>query len=496
MIVDQIRARAEKEAARRKPSMSPSGSQAGACAAALQQAQFPWLTHPAPWHPRGILVVQQGNVFEQWINHMIREAYPGLWGLEQQPFYYPVPLPDSTMMRAIEGRLRAHERDFPKDGPATPRRFWGWPIDDFSPPKVEKIGDRRFRIRGLRKPTPVEPAHATCIRLDDVRPDTIPPSIVLDRTNGIVYVTVKIDGVIDHPTLGMTVVEQKQMSNFAFRRAVLGNMEYRYRCQLMAEIVASGQPSALWVCTRKETMHMCEIGFRRDETTTSITFTAPTGQTAGYVVADPLKQTLRRATDGPTSDDGTAPEPISFLGDSEWETAQVWTPFDETTRADVDARILRVLLADGETWYREYGPDFTCPKCLGRGRRPCKPCQGSGTTFAKRKTGTVPVPCAKCAKVDAATYSGQLGWQRCQLCGATGQLAETTLPAYPCGYCATVDYCYGSAGVALKFEKGKPTYPITAEAFRASGITFHPPEPRVTLPSPEDEEDASEEETT
>src|SRR5437016_5223902 len=55
------------------------------------------------------------------------------------------------------------------------------------------------------------------------------------------------------------LAELKSMSNYGFRNALQGRVDYGYRCQLNSYVVGGGLSNALWVCYRKETSHLLEL---------------------------------------------------------------------------------------------------------------------------------------------------------------------------------------------------------------------------------------------
>ena len=67
------------------------------------------------------------------------------------------------------------------------------------------------------------------------------------------------DGVPTLESYGRTVAELKSMSNYGFRNALQGKVDYGYRCQLNSYVVGGGLNNALWVCYRKETSHLLEL---------------------------------------------------------------------------------------------------------------------------------------------------------------------------------------------------------------------------------------------
>jgi hypothetical protein len=493
MIVERIREQLVREAERRsrRPSATPTGSRAGACTAQLQWLLWPEVSNPEPWQPRGVAVVEQGNVLADWYATKIAAAWPGVFGLKEEPFYFPVEIPETftvgsgltayrytrdSAMAMIASRLRPRQPTRGDEEAWRRTPFWGWPIDDFRRPTltVRTRDDGRLAVRIGGGLGGVRPRGQRRERDDDVAP----PSVVLDQRNGIVYVVTHVDGILLHPAFGPTLIEQKEMSTPSFRRAVLGSMEYRYQAQLAMSLRATGFENAVWCVKRKETMHQAEIAFtRKAGERARVTLTLTSGQQEVYFVADPVRAQVEPVGGG-------AAVKLDRSMDLLWDTADVWTPYDEGILATVEQRTLRVLLAQQAAGVdREYGPMFTCV-CEGTGRRRCRTCQGTGASI---KTGK---PCVSCA-LGAKRASGIVGQVQCKTCAGAGQLARVDLP-WTCRYCACVRHCYAPAGVELVIEGGKPHYYVTRENFERSGLTFTPPEAPVLVPEPAEEDDEEE----
>lgn len=490
MIVDKIHQVLAKESEKRFERPNPTGSKLGACTAHLQHLCFPDLTRPDPWGPRSILVMEAGKQHERWLGEYIGGIYKKRMGLQQQPFFFPVPIPDERTADIIEDRLRRDRDD------RTRTMFWGWRNDDFKPPRLIKKENGSYALKGQHLYDHNKPER-----------DQIPPSVVLDRQAMLVYVVTRIDAAVDDPQYGLTVVEQKDMSDFGFRRAMLGDVEYRYRCQLLASTLATGFENAIWICLRKHTNHLCEIHFSKRFNRVRVTLTAPNGSQDVYFVANALKGLVQPATNGAPrqlalDDVGTlaqpAQEPAAQPVPSEalWDVAETWTPYSDADLASIHARILAVLtvqappLADPKTrlpilppvnWFRrEYGPTFTCLKCAGAGRRRCGYCKGTGMSARTKK----PTQCSRC-RPGGQDAVGVLGSVRCSGCNGLGHLDKVQLPAYPCGYCSTVMFCYGPAKVERIIGR-RPEHWVRYDDYVASGIEFFPPEAAAVI-DPEDE---------
>ena len=411
MIVDRLRATYVAEAEKRTQRPNPTGSRVGACTASLQQLAYPDLTKPEPYQPRSMMVFDNGNALEAWLAKKIEAVYPATWGLRGQPFYLPVPVPTEALDR-IAANLRPSR--YKRGGLG----FWGWIEDGFVTPMMRLTPEGKWRIRGIGE-----------------KQDYL-PSVVLDRKaqgGPCVWVAVYIDGMIGHDGK-TTLVEIKQMSTPAFRRAVLGDLDYKYRCQLVAELVATGADEALWICHRKETSHMAEVLFTRNADRVRVTLTAPNGSQEVYFV------------EGTTLTPVVGGDPLKdFPPDLAWETAEVWTPWDTSDLASIHQRVLDVLLAKPNEWKREYGPDFQCGTCGGTGSQSL-----AKTTREPLKKGPKP----------------------CEDCGTTGLLDRVELP-WNCNYCPTAMACWSPAGVERTIDT-KPHLWLTRAGFEASGITVYP----------------------
>ncbi len=465
MIVDRIHAAFREAAANKRQTGNPTGSQVGACAAKLQQLLWPALTKPEPWQPRGAAVTEEGAYLEQWVAEKIHAAHPGQWGLRQQAFYCPVPITEDLLAEVgfaagvgaavdlVASRLRP---DRYHRGSAL---FWGWEVPGFERqrPMLRFDAERnKWRVRAI------DPAAE------------FQPGVVLDRKQDPphVYLAVHIDGMIYHPEFGQIIVEQKEMSNYAFRRAVMGELEYRYRCQLLAAVKATEVQHALWVFRRKETCHFSEMLFLASGARTRVVLTQPNGTQDVFFVTDPKRGRVVGEAEGAAEQD----LPAAGL----WDVAEVWTPYSEADLRGVHQRVLRVLLAESGKWYREYGPDFRCPKCAGQGARECGLCHGAGLQPRTKK----PAPCSRCGREPKEgkpdLRSGTPGRQRCGEC-AGGLLDQVEL-GWQCRYCSVWQSCWGTANVVRTIDTA-PHLTMRREDYERSGLTFATPEPIALAPT-------------
>jgi hypothetical protein len=299
-----------------------------------------------------------------------------------------------------------------------------------------------------------------------------------------VWIAVYVDGVIHDPQFGLVVVEQKAMSTPAFRRALWGRMEYRYRCQLLAALRAGHFDGALWILDRKETAHLTEILFAQSIDRARIRLTAPNGSVEEYWIDRAGRQLWPApsgvAADGATSLDTAAPATAlaDVPADGLWDTAQLWTPYDECELLAMYDRVKRVLTATPGAWHREYGPSFACARCAGQGATRCTVCKGTGQTPRARKA------CGRCGPAGSRP-SGTPGMAACAACSGRGHLDEVELPAFPCGYCSVALTCWRDAGVRRTIDR-RPHLWLRRDAYLASGIRVSPPE-APEPPAAEDE---------
>ena len=501
MLIEKIRAVYEAKAVKRNQTGNPTGSRLGGCCAALQFLAYPELSRPEPFQPRGVMVMEDGDVFAEILDNQIKDAikgHPGmLWGLRETPFFFPVPLPDDLKGTGALDRIAEKF----EAGWKVPGRLWGTVHSGFVPPRIyRREGASRLTIRGIEQEINGKPLSKTGAILDPDARDAA------GNRRPTVYLPVYVDGILDDPTIGLTVVEKKSMSNFAFRRALLGNLDYQYRCQLAAATVGAEMANALWLCVRKETHHLGEVMFVRGAERTLVRLRALSGELDAYVVTNAQKGRVIPEAGG---------EEQEFPGQATWDLGYSTTPWDPDVVQQMRDRALRVLLFDGDfaTVSREYGPDFRCLKCAGQGHRECGLCHGTG--LAPRTKS--PKPCSRCAsepkegKPDMRVRRklpdpdgpileiggpGPLltdfrGQQHCADCDGKGLLERVELGAFPCGYCSlAVPTCWAPAGVERVIDS-RPHLFITREGWEKSGLTFTPPEPPVLVPAAvEDEEEA------
>ena len=185
------------------------------------------------------------------------------------------------------------------------------------------------------------------------------------------------DGVPTLESYGRTVAELKSMSNYGFRNALQGKIDYAYRCQLNSYVVGGGLSNALWVCYRKETSHLLEL------------FCSRTSKRSRRESSLPREGGFKHTPESPIEED-------------EWQRAEVTHPFDPKLHEEVVARFRKVIHATpAKLPDREYGPKLVCEKCDGNGfyltekkqiKKPCTACEETGKIL-EPKLG---FPCSTC----------------------------------------------------------------------------------------------------
>lgn len=421
MILERVLRLYDSEAdlvKRRAPGRgNPTASQAGACAAQLQMLRFPELTHPEPRPIRAAWVFEDGDRHAEDLRQKIQRAFPGMSGLAEELFYFPVPVDFDTEHAFTQQIL---------DG-----RLWGHVRPGFVPPKIT-LGHAGAKDRMRLAPR-------------DER-----PGFIVDPGSGVFWVPLHVDHILRHQGLGrLVVVEFKSMSRFSFRRAVVGQMDYRNRVQLAVIAEATGL-DVVWFLKCKDTAHLLEIAFLGETERTRVTLLRSNGMQETYFVA-------RHAGVGTSADGGA---PVALREDETWDVGEVWTPREPQLLAQARARILRVLLHQPgtpeerlKTWHREYGPSFVCTTCAGTGIQTLR--KGGSEPLKK------PKPCEQCA---------------------SGIVEETQLPVYPCGYCPVIAACWPMARLEVT---DKPRYLVTRAEVEAAGLTIHAPEGGADVQSEE-----------
>jgi hypothetical protein len=464
---------------------NPTGSAFGKCSAQMQMLRDPDASKPQYVRPRGLMTFENGDLIEEWFKERVLLAYPNMSGLHQACFYFKVPV---TPPQIKELRRRIGLRYGSKNA------IWGKVIEDFQPPYLREIEvdvevPRYLGDDYCEGPCPVCTTYGTkrhvigkIPALDDhgqpivdiVKKKKVQYRLasnqrigfVLDPKAAILYAPTYIDEVVFSDE-GLTVLEDKALSSFQFRRALMGVLDYGKQCQL-AGIFDSVEANVSLLGYRKDTAHLVEIFYGKGEKRTRVKILRSQGKEEQEFIVDNgrLIQEIEHPEQGGAVESRVAEWPH----DLEWEAAQVWVPSDPNILEDIRERILRVLLFDGKgDFWREYGPDFSCRNC-----------QGTGTQTFRKGSRSIqlndPKPCEECgggylnldgskAEKKAKGLTEKPG---------TGQLDRVQLPTFPCGYCPVVEFCWEKAGYKLEIVDNKPHHYVTRDAFQKSGIVFHP----------------------
>ncbi len=205
----------------------------------------------------------------------------------------------------------------------------------------------------------------------------------------------------EYPTIGLG--EIKSMSNFAFDRAVAGNIDETYCCQAWTYASQNALNPIVFICVRKETRHICEVIF--DKTATETIVTKRYGGNELEIAAN---------------------DPMLI--------AEVRSPFNEEIEAKVKATIRSVAACKDVS-------------SLPTGVRKVEP--ETITAQGKAKTEE-----AKRIYGEPFKQNGQWAYF------ATGR----QILGFPCSYCSFLKNCFPDA--ALEVESGKPKWILPDEAER------------------------------
>lgn len=397
---------------------NPTGSAFGKCSYQLQALRYPALSKPTGTRPRGLMVFENGDLLEKWWSEKIEQAHPGMSGFQQEPFYFPVAV---TPGQAVELARRMGYRY------GVPGGIWGRRVDGFRPPWIRaEDGALAFQLMadGAKK-----------------------IGFVLDAPALTLWCPTYIDRAMIDNDGKLVAIEKKAVSSFAFKRMLVGMVDYQKQCQL-AGIAEALHCDVAMLAVRKDTMHLLELYYSRDGVEqTTVKILRSNGMAEQFLVDN-----------GQLMGEDGAP---SKLDDKEWDAGEVRSPYAPAVLEEIRARILRVLLAEDkpETWHREYGPSFQCKQCRGTGTQSTR--KGSKILLLK------PKPCTGCAE--------------------SGQMPEAELPEFPCGYCPVVLTCWEKAEVKLDITKKKPRYTVQRAAYETAGLVFYSPTMLPEIPEPEEE---------
>ncbi len=450
MILDLLRGAYQRQLAedpwKLTPRGNPTGSRWGKCMAQSQMLLHPELSHPEPFPMRSRWVMDEGHWIEAGLKTELRallDATPDnrreieTVGMEQQVFYFPVPLAGDQVER-LAWRING-------------RKLWGTVRRHFEPPFIRLEGERV-----------------------KVRTGNPKMGVVLDPVSGTAWLPTYVDWIAKHrnletDALRLVLVEVKSLSNYAFRQAVLGTFDREKRWQLAGSSEATGL-DCFWYCFRRETAHRAEVHYERGGLGTRVTVRLSNGIAESYLVPDdpgPVDRPM--VLPAAKLEDGTPADLVPFPEEGTWDYVGAWTPFRPDVLEELRANVRQVLFYEptdrdrepgSPGWSREYGPTFACGKCGGQGRRVCSSCKGSGVT-------------AKLKKVCGAKGC-QGGQTPCEPCESRGRLDEVELPKYPCGYCPVVRHCWPE--VRLEVAR-RPMFYVRREAVEAAGIRWIVVEP-------------------
>lgn len=435
---------------------NPTGSAVGKCTAQLQQLRYAEKMDlkPEPFSMRSKMVMETGDLVEAWWGAAIELAFPNLSGRNNELFYFPVPLDKSDVTALLKRAPEAFKK-------RQPGQWWGEvSVGEFKPPavvmtdkgpvlrnKIER-DDRTVKARkaalgalpvGMYE---IARKHALEMKIPIANLDAAlgipvekprPLGFVLSPVEGVIWVPTYVDRLLNHSEHGVVTLEKKAVSNFAFRRAVIGEVDFEKRCQMVTFVEATKLPVA-WLFFRKETAHLLEIFFAPDNDKVKVTFTKSNGQ----------QETFVRHGSSLKREDGTSIE-MDAYPESEWDVAETWTPYDKDLLGQIHDNVRRVLLAEEGQWHRRYGPSFICRVCNG----------------------------TKIQTLSKSTKEPLKKAKPCEDCGQTGVVERVELPRFPCGYCPVVKNCYGAAGLETEITD-KPKHFVTREAYMAAGLSFTP----------------------
>jgi len=283
------------------------GSRLGRCARQSAYMMYPGRFTPEPLPARSKLVFRFGDLIHDLIREKFRAVVPGEWGMEEERFYFAVPL---TVAETGEC--------------------------------VRKIA--RGELFGT-------------LKTESPRAGARPRGLVLDTASCVVHVPVHPDGVADlGPRYGLATVEIKSMATGSFRRALAGDVDYSYRVQMAVECEAAGLDSHMYVAVRKDTCHALEVVYSKRATTVEVRLTK----------ASRAVQIIQRTLRAPEVTEALAGDVES--GGAMWEAAEVQHPFEPNLLDDARRRVKAVIMAKPDALPdREYAPEFRCATCAGTG---------------------------------------------------------------------------------------------------------------------------------
>jgi hypothetical protein len=443
VILERIKDAYEPDRLRSLPRGNPSGSQFGTCAAQMQFIITKAAT-PAARQFRNLLTFEHGHAIERWWSAAVRRSFaePYGWGLQQETFHLPVPIDPKDTFR-FQQMLIQGER-------------WGRIIPGFKRPRLSVLervaADGSVQRRALIQ-NPLGRTEEMPFRAPNW-------GFILDPDANMIYAPTQIDFAIWHFELGrIAIVETKSINNRGFRRALTGELGYKERCQLVGQAYATGCDVTM-LLFRKETAHLAELTYTKGVDRVHVDLRKMNGQTEHYFGMISPRASKLLSADGKTE--------VPFPDDSEWEIAQVWTPWDDGRLVEeIQERIRLVLFArPTDKFKREYGPVFVCRRCEGTGSVLCPYCDGTRQSKRSKPKGKL---CKACIK-----STGVPSTRLCKKCQGAGSREETSLP-WQCGYCPVVlEACYPSVA-RLDLTRVKPRYLVRRDDWERSGLTFERP---------------------
>lgn len=213
---------------------------------------------------------------------------------------------------------------------------------------------------------------------------------------GNVEVTFTPDGAFQTETGEIGIVEIKTMSDYAFDRALKGEIDHAYLCQAWVYAESTSFNPVVFICYRKETSHMVEVIFDRNASETVVV------QRYG---GDPMEL----ATNDPLL------------------IAEIKTPFDGSVQEEVRAKFARLNQLNGEI-------DLT----VGERKIEHEEVRVQGKVKAMETEKTYGPP----TRMAGSWFTFNTGRQ---------------IAGFPCSYCPHIRRCLGAN---LEIKNGKPIWVI------------------------------------
>ena len=231
MLVDRVLADLDVPLPEERMGNPLRGSRLGRCARQSAYMLWPDRFIPEPLPARTKLVFRFGDLIHDLVRSEFRRVIKGEWGMEEEKFYFPVPLNHAEAKAAMKllegGQLHGHLR---------------------------REGSRDLPLgRG--------------------------GGVILDESAQCLYVPIHPDGVADLSAYGerfsLATTEIKSMATGSFKRALEGHVDYTYRVQMACEIEAAGLDTHVFISVRKDTCHILEIVYSKHTDKVEIRFMKP-----------------------------------------------------------------------------------------------------------------------------------------------------------------------------------------------------------------------------